>query len=236
METIQLNNGKSIPCLGLGTWKSRPGQVGNAVEVAIKAGYRHIDCAAIYGNEKEIGDVLKSCLGTTVRNLKLLRLAKFYLLAIKLLGTKYAWHFVTAPLPLVKTVLEKKNNWIFPHVLERKKTKKKNNNSRNSSRNCQLCSLHASSYSSLGSGRVYFWDSRLDQNILGVHENASLPHLRGLSQVPARGTFADISSQIPFPLFVNNSLQLEFTCRLSENRWTLLKSKCWQAKHNLQAQ
>lgn len=90
METIQLNNGKCIPCLGLGTWKSRPGQVGNAVEVAIKAGYRHIDCAAIYGNEKEIGDVLKSCLGTTVRNLKLLRLAKFYLLAIKLLGTKYA--------------------------------------------------------------------------------------------------------------------------------------------------
>ena len=77
METIQLNNGKSIPCLGLGTWKSRPGQVGNAVEVAIKAGYRHIDCAAIYGNEKEIGDVLKSCLGTTVRNLKLLRLANY---------------------------------------------------------------------------------------------------------------------------------------------------------------
>lgn len=50
--------------------------------------------------------------------------------------------------------------------------------------------------------------------------------LRGLSQVPAQGTFADTSSQIPFPLFVNNSLQLEFTCRLSENRRTLLKSKC----------
>ena len=108
METIQLNNGKSIPCLGLGTWKSRPGQVGNAVEVAIKAGYRHIDCAAIYGNEKEIGDVLKSCLGTTVRNLKLLRLAKFYLLAIKLLGTKYAWYFLTAPPLLAKSVLPKK--------------------------------------------------------------------------------------------------------------------------------
>lgn len=78
METIQLNNGNSIPCLGLGTWKSRPGQVGNAVEVAIKAGYRHIDCAAIYGNEKEIGDVLKSCLGTTVAREELFITSKLW--------------------------------------------------------------------------------------------------------------------------------------------------------------
>lgn len=144
METIQLNNGKSIPCLGLGTWKSRPGQVGNAVEVAIKAGYRHIDCAAIYGNEKEIGDVLKSCLGTTVRNLKLLSLAKFYLLAIKLLGTKYAGHFLTAPVLLAKSVLpkkkkKKKNAEYFHMCWEGKKNK--NNNSKNSfSPYCKLCS------------------------------------------------------------------------------------------------
>ena len=68
MEAINLNNGRSIPSVGLGTWKSREGQVGSAVEVAIKAGYRHIDCAAIYGNEKEIGQALKKCIGTTVHN------------------------------------------------------------------------------------------------------------------------------------------------------------------------
>eukprot|EP00741_Cyanophora_paradoxa_P019474 tig00021127_g18799.t1 len=60
---VKLSSAKQIPqfgCVGnsLGTWKSEPGQVKAAVKAAIAAGYRHIDCAAIYMNEKEIGEAL----------------------------------------------------------------------------------------------------------------------------------------------------------------------------------
>ena len=53
-----LNSGYEIPVIGLGTWRAKPDVVGNAVRYALReADYTHIDCASIYGNEKEIGEV-----------------------------------------------------------------------------------------------------------------------------------------------------------------------------------
>lgn len=60
MQSVKLSSGHDLPIVGLGTWKSKPGEVRAAVEAAIDIGYRHIDCAAIYGNEAEIGEGLKA--------------------------------------------------------------------------------------------------------------------------------------------------------------------------------
>ncbi|WP_107669168.1 aldo/keto reductase [Cyanothece sp. BG0011] len=59
MKTLTLNNGNIIPQFGLGTWKSEPGKVKNAVKCALNVGYKQIDCAPIYGNEKEVGEGLR---------------------------------------------------------------------------------------------------------------------------------------------------------------------------------
>ena len=60
MKSYTLNNGVSIPVLGFGTWKAENGEVAyQAVLEALKAGYRHIDTAAIYQNEESIGRAIR---------------------------------------------------------------------------------------------------------------------------------------------------------------------------------
>ncbi|RAK79350.1 aldo/keto reductase [Aspergillus fijiensis CBS 313.89] len=59
-RTFKLNSGYEIPAVGLGTWQSKPNEVREAVVAALKGGYRHIDAAAIYGNEQEVGDGIKA--------------------------------------------------------------------------------------------------------------------------------------------------------------------------------
>lgn len=56
---ITLNNGVVIPAIGLGVFQSAPEETTAAVETALAAGYRHIDTAAAYGNEREVGDGIR---------------------------------------------------------------------------------------------------------------------------------------------------------------------------------
>ncbi|KAJ5736397.1 uncharacterized protein N7483_001522 [Penicillium malachiteum] len=58
-KKVALNTGTEIPQLGFGTWQSAPGQVGEAVYEALKAGYRHLDFATIYQNQREVATGIK---------------------------------------------------------------------------------------------------------------------------------------------------------------------------------
>lgn len=57
MTPIKLRSGREIPANGFGTWKAERGEAAAALRAALDAGYRHIDCAAVYMNEKELGEV-----------------------------------------------------------------------------------------------------------------------------------------------------------------------------------
>jgi len=59
MTNLTFQNGDLLPAIGLGTWLSKNNDAYNAIIEAIRAGYRHIDCASMYGNEKEIGLALQ---------------------------------------------------------------------------------------------------------------------------------------------------------------------------------
>lgn len=58
MKTLKFSNKDSMHTIGLGTWKASGNEVKNAVKEALNIGFRHIDTAAVYGNETEIGEAL----------------------------------------------------------------------------------------------------------------------------------------------------------------------------------
>ncbi len=62
MNNIKLDNGISMPSVGLGVWQAAQGEATyNAVKWALEAGYRHIDAAMIYQNEESVGKAIADC-------------------------------------------------------------------------------------------------------------------------------------------------------------------------------
>lgn len=60
-NTLTLNNGVTIPQLGLGTWFIDDASVADSVKAAAKLGYRHFDTAQAYGNERGVGEGIRTC-------------------------------------------------------------------------------------------------------------------------------------------------------------------------------
>jgi 2,5-diketo-D-gluconate reductase A len=60
VPTIELNDGRAIPQLGFGVFQIPPRETEQAVAVALETGYRHIDTAEMYGNEKGVGDAVRA--------------------------------------------------------------------------------------------------------------------------------------------------------------------------------
>jgi diketogulonate reductase-like aldo/keto reductase len=58
MDSFTLNNGVTIPQLGFGVFQTPADETREAVTEALKAGYRHIDTAAAYGNERQVGEAI----------------------------------------------------------------------------------------------------------------------------------------------------------------------------------
>ncbi len=58
VPTVKLNNGVDIPQLGFGVFQVKPSETTEAVATALQVGYRHIDTAEMYGNEKEVGQAI----------------------------------------------------------------------------------------------------------------------------------------------------------------------------------
>ena len=58
VSTLTMNSGVSLPAIGLGVFQTPPAETRSAVSAALEAGYRHIDTAAAYGNERQVGEAV----------------------------------------------------------------------------------------------------------------------------------------------------------------------------------
>ncbi|XP_046373287.2 1,5-anhydro-D-fructose reductase-like [Haliotis rufescens] len=72
-KSVALPGGDQIPAVGCGTWtvwEAAPGAVRDAIKAAIAEGYRHVDCAWVYGNEQEVGEAIQDKIkdGTVARS------------------------------------------------------------------------------------------------------------------------------------------------------------------------
>src|SRR6478752_6740260 len=59
IPTLTLNNGVTMPALGFGVFQTPPDETVAAVGTALRAGYRHVDTAAAYDNEREVGEAIR---------------------------------------------------------------------------------------------------------------------------------------------------------------------------------
>jgi diketogulonate reductase-like aldo/keto reductase len=59
IPTLTLNNGVTLPAIGFGVFQTPPDETRSAVATALSAGYRHIDTAAAYGNERQVGEAVR---------------------------------------------------------------------------------------------------------------------------------------------------------------------------------
>lgn len=102
----------------MGTWQSKPSEVTQAVEAALKAGYRHLDTAAAYGNEEAVGQGIKNSgvprdqiwLTTKLNNPDHKRVSEAIDTSLKNLGTDYVdlylIHWPASTVPGEKKIYE----------------------------------------------------------------------------------------------------------------------------------
>ncbi|KAH9976207.1 Aldo/keto reductase [Lactifluus volemus] len=121
-QDTKLNTGAIMPLIGLGTWKSQPGQAEHAVEIALRNGYRHIDTATDYDNEKQVGEGIKASgvprseifLTTKLNNIDHTDVLGALNRSLELLDTDYVdLYLLHWPAPMTKDwKADKSLNWI----------------------------------------------------------------------------------------------------------------------------